>query len=277
MWGRRRFTRLLGVLLVVVGVAIVLYEFGFLSGGGGEVVSSFYVRPRALYYDPLWREYPNETLVDLVVSNLEAAGYVVDVYKGSEAGLFELESMDAYKVVIIRGHGAYNNDSSIGKPSGPYLFTGLLMEEAEEKYGGRVDYMLLKGQAAPGVVPPGGPLVPLSEEELEILPRYLAVSVEFFKVTPLFFNDTVILYGPCYGLGDIEKDYSLAETLLSKGAKAFAGFQGLVTWPHADAAIALFTERLAETGDPVKALLEVQETLPPDPYTGAKLEVVVRS
>jgi len=247
-----------------------------MGGGGGGVVSSFYVKPRALYYDPLWREYPNETLIDIVVSKLEAAGYDVDVYRGSEAGLFELESMDAYRIVIIRGHGAYNNDSSIGKPTGPYLFTGLLMDEAEEKYGGRIDYMLLKGQAAPGVVPPGGPLVPLSEEELETLPRYLAVSIEFFKETPLFFNNTVILYGPCYGLGDKVKDYSLAETLISKGARAFAGFQGLVTWPHSDTAIALFAEKLAETGDPLKALLEVEKTLPPDPYTGAKLEVVVK-
>lgn len=269
MRGRRRIWPLALLLVLVVAVAALELR------GGGAVDTGVTVSlvPRALYYDPLWRAYPNETLIDLVVEELGRAGYVVDVRLGSDAGILEMDMLDAYDIVIIRSHGAYSN-GSLG-PRGPYIYTGLLVEEAEEEVGGRVIRMLDQGLAAMAVIPPGGPLAPVSEEELRGLPRYLALGPRYFEETPYYFNGTVILVGACYGMGDEELDPVLGEILLGKGASGYAGFQGLVQWQTVDEAIARFAQAVGSGEDPLEALKGLQE-LPPDPVTGNRIHVITR-
>ncbi len=262
----RRLAVIAVLVLVVVGF-LVFYR------GGGEPVDrglEVSIAPRALYYDPLWRAYPNETLVDMVVESLEDAGYIVDVRLGRDAGLLELDMMDAYSIVIIRTHGAYSNGSLA--PRGPYVYTGLLIEEAEEEYGGRVEQMILEGMAAPAVVPPEGPLAPVDPEELAGLPKYLALGPGYFNTTPYYFNGTVIFIASCYSMGDEELDPVLGEILVSKGAAGYAGFQGLVSWTTVDEAIARFVEAIAGGASPLEAL-ESLEDLPPDPVTGNRVHV----
>ena len=265
--GRRlRVLLLAGLVFVVVGVAVLLHG----SGGGGGVGIVAGLTPRALYYDPLWRNYPNETLVDLVVEELGRAGYRVDVVLGSDAGLLELDVMDGYSIVIIRSHGAYSN-GSLG-PRGPYIYTGLLVEEAEEEYGGRIDVMLSQGMAAQAVIPPEGPLVPVPEEELVGLPRYLAVGPGYFNATPYYFNNTVILVASCYSMGDEYVDPVIGEILASKGASGYAGFQGVVSWATVDMVIGEYVRLIGSGLDPLTAL-ERLEDLPPDPVGGGRIVV----
>lgn len=266
-----RGSRLLLALVLIVLVAVAGWRF---TGGGGAVDTGVTVSlvPRALYYDPLWRAYPNETLVDLVVEELGKAGYVVDVRLGPDAGVLEMDMLDAYSVVIIRSHGAYSN-GTLG-PRGPYIYTGLLVDEAVERVGGRVTLMLSRGLASLAVIPPGGPLAPVSGEELEGLPRYLALGPRYFEETPYYFNDTVILVGTCYSMGDEELDPVLGEILLSKGAAGYAGFQGLVSWGTVDEAIARFVKALGSGVPPGEALASLED-MPPDPVTGNRIHVLL--
>ncbi len=269
-----RVRRRVWLLILVVAVAGAVLALELRGGGAVDTGVTVSLVPRVLYYDALWRAYPNETLVDLVVEEFSRAGYVVDVRLGTEAGVLEMDMLDAYDVVIIRSHGAYSN-GSLG-PRGPYIYTGLLVEEAEREVGGRVVRMLDQGLAALAVIPPGGPLAPVSEEELRSLPRYLALGPRYFEETPYYFNGTVVLVGTCYSMGNDELDPVLGEILLEKGAAGYAGFQGLVLWQTVDEAIARFALAVGGGEDPLEALKGLEDVMPPDPVTGNKIHVITR-
>ncbi len=106
-----RVRRRVWLLILVVAVAGAVLALELRGGGAVDTGVTVSLVPRVLYYDALWRAYPNETLVDLVVEEFSRAGYVVDVRLGTEAGVLEMDMLDAYDVVIIRSHGAYSNGS----------------------------------------------------------------------------------------------------------------------------------------------------------------------
>ena len=221
---------------------------------------------RALYYDSLAREYPNETLEETVVSLLEGAGYRVDVYVGANATLGPLEDIGEYDLVIIRAHGAYNGDPRSGRPLGSYVYTGLYMREAEALYGEKwVSHAIRAGLIAPAVIPPPG-----WNGSLSGLPEYVAVSPRFFEeYLGRFQRHPIIIVDGCYGLNDER----LADIFLSHGARAFIAWKGDVTLDWSDTILARTVKLLVKGYEP-SGIPELLGGSSVDPATGGRLLVV---
>ena len=220
-----------------------------------------------IIYDSLAREFPDSQRINEIKSLLEKAGYTVIVYSSRNATLDPLVALGKYGIAIIRAHGAYNGDPNSGKPLGTYVYTGLYLLEAEAIYGvENIKSGLEKGYYAPAVIPrPGVPL--------EKLPKYLAVSPLFFKRMAGEMNNTIVIYTGCYGF----QDDKLAKAILSKGALAFIGWSGNVTWLHGDEFLVEWAKDLAQTGDPLKSIILANETVGVDPHSKAVLKMMVRN
>jgi len=223
---------------------------------GAEAPGLEGVPRRVLIYDSLAREFPNPALVSMLVRLFESSGFQVDVYQGFNASLDPLVAISEYGVVILRAHGAYNGDPGTGKPLGAYVYTGLYYYEAQVIYDGYVDEGVEKGYFAKATIPARGDESPL----------YLAVSPLFFEENLGKLNNTIVFFTGCYGADDDR----LASVFLDKGAQAFIGWKGNVTWTHADEYLMEWARALVETGDPVEAYVAADTVIGPDPYTGAE-------
>ena len=275
------YTVILLIVIAVVGASLLLREGGGNSGkthtattsGGPPTGSSTTsinlsgVPHKALIYDSLAREFPDPREVSTLKKILESMGFSVTVYYGANATLDPLVGMGQYGLVIIRAHGAYNGDPSSGKPLGAYVYTGMYVIEAEAVYGVKnIEDGIRKGYYAPAVIPRPG--VPLQE-----LPKYLAVSPKFFRDIAGEMNKTIVFFTGCYGF----QDDRLAKVIIDKGASAYIAWDGNVTWLHADEFLLEWARDLAHTGDPLRALEMANETVGPDPDTGAVVKIMVRS
>ena len=197
----------------------------------------------ALIYDSLYREYPNGTLIDELVSLLESNGYHVYVYQGINATLDPLVSLNKFDFIVIRAHGAYNDDPE--RPLGSYIYTGLRYEEAKALYDGYIDENLKNGLLALAVIPPPG--VELNETIFETLPKYVAVSPEYLEQhLGNFKNDTIVIAAGCY----TSNDSILADVFLDKGAKAFIGWRGEITQNYMDRVTLEVVKLLLEGHEP---------------------------
>ena len=263
------------VIAVVAASAATLWDRsnpGTPEGGGGgdsqgnATVGHEWVVRRALVYDSLSSEFPNDELIEDIVSLLEAHGVEVDVVRGYNASLDPLVAMGMYDLVILRAHGAYNGDPESGRPLGAYIYTGLTLPLAMAVYGDFLERGLDEGLFATAVIPrPGVPL--------EDLPKYIAVSPLFIEEQVGRMNWTIVFFTGCYGFNDDR----LANAFLSRGAGFFAAWRGNVTLYHADAFTEAFVEGLVERGwDPVEAFEYANQTIGPDPATGAVALYVVR-
>jgi len=224
-------------------------------------------RLRALYYDPLYREYPNDTLVYKVESMLDSHGYNVTMALGAQAGLEELVVMDRYDVVIIRAHGAVNNRSVGFYPRGEYIYTGLYYNESLEKYGEPVREWLSEGYLAVGVIPPAG-RDNLTREELEGLPKYLVVGPKFFSSYVKAKRGSVVIV---FGCDTLSKGV-LASILLDKGVSLYVGWNGSVSRSFMDRILPRVLEALLSGGaEEVRSYVD-QGVI--DPYSGARLDYI---
>ncbi|NOZ30514.1 MAG: hypothetical protein GXO68_00980 [Crenarchaeota archaeon] len=231
-----------------------------------EKITIDQLKKKVLIYDSLYREFPHDQLLDYIVQEFENAGFQVDVYRGRNATLDPLVAMGEYGIVILRAHGAYNNDENSGKPLGTYIYTGLYLIEAQALYGvNTINKGLDDGLYAPAVIPREG--VPVSQ-----LPKYLSVSPKFFKTMTTSLNNTIVFYTGCFGMNDDR----LANVLISKGAYMYIGWDGNVTWVFSDQFLKQWVDALIQYRDPVQALAAVNSTLGADPDTGAVVKYKVR-
>ncbi len=237
--------RLVGTIVIVVAVlasAYLLYD-GRNGEGAPRPIVIMEENKTALLYDSLYREYPNETLIDELVSLLESNGYQVYLYQGINATLDPLVSLNKLDLIIIRAHGAYNDDPK--RPLGSYIYTGLRYEEAKTLYDGYVDENLENGLLALAVIPPPG--VELNETILETLPKYVAVSPEYIdRHLGILKNDTIVIAAGCY----TSNDDILADIFLNKGAKAFIGWKGEITQSYMDRVTLELVKLLLEGRNP---------------------------
>lgn len=265
----RRRNIAIGILvisIIIAGIAVYVFTGGSNTTQpttttirGGEKLTIDKLEKKVLIYDPLSREFPNDQLLQNITRIFEEAGFQVTIYKGRNATLDPLVAMGQYGIVILRAHGAYNGDENSGKPLGTYVYTGLYVIEAQAIYGVEsISRGLDEGLYAPAVIPREG--VPASK-----LPKYLSVSPKFFKTMAASLNHTIIFYTGCFGMNDDR----LATVLLSKGAYMYAGWDGNVTWIYSDDFLKAWVNALLEYRDPVKALTIVNDTMGPDPDTGA--------
>jgi len=225
---------------------------------------------RALIYDSLYREYPNNRLIENLTSTLRMHGYQVDIYLGRNATLSPLENITHYSLVIIRAHGAFNNNPNIGYPIGTYIYTGLHVDEALKIYGSDAKKLADRGYLAEGVIPPPG--MPLTKENLAKLPKYVTVSPRFFRDFSRgeFPKGAIVIYFGCYGLDDD----TLGNVFLDKGASAYIAWRGNVTWSHMDRALQVLVAKLLSGKDARQAVAQTNAIVGPDPSSKARLGVL---
>ncbi len=228
-------------------------------------ITNSYIK-RALIYDPLYRDHPNETLYAVIIPLLRSSGYEVTVYAGRNATLEPLVYMDSYSLVIIRAHGAYNNKQSGIYGRGEYIFTGLLYNEAVSYYGDTIQRLVKKGELAIGVVPPGNSSV--TENKLNKLPKQLVVSPLFIEHKTMLKKDAVIFVFSCYSMND----QTLAQVFTGKGAAGVIGWKGGVTDRYMDAVLPIVVWEYVSNGlGGVERF--IGENSLKDPVTGGELQV----
>jgi len=264
------------ILIVSVGITVYYHRQNSLpplnintsriiNTGNSQITSQSH--PRALYYDSLYREYPNDTLDALIVTTLESHGYDVDVYLGRNATLDQLTDLQKYQLIIIRAHGAYSNSTKGAYPPGEYIFTGLYYNESILKYGENINTWIKKGYLALGVIPPPGKKP--SQEELEKLPKYLVVGPKYIEEKTIVKQDSIFIVFGCYTF----EDGTLAKIIIQKGALAYVGWKGGLTPGYMDSVLPGIVNAYLSNG--ITGLKNFVNNMRPDPNTGGVLEIMV--
>ncbi len=273
----RYLTITLIIIVAVIGIAAYYYKQNTLpplnintstvtNTGNNQV--TYQSNLHALYYDPLYREYPNYTLDAIIITTLESHGYDVDVYLGKNATLDQLTDLQKYQLVIIRAHGGYSNGTSGPYPPGEYIFTGLHYNESILEYGENINTWIKKGYLALGVIPPQGKEP--SREELEKLPKYLVIGPKYIeKETTVKQNSVFIVFG-CYTF----EDGTLARILLEKGAIVYVGWKGGVTPEYMDGILPGIINTYLSKG--INGLKSFVNNSPPDPHTNGRLQILLK-
>ena len=266
------------MIILIIGIAIALYyqeqntlpplninSTTVTGTSNGQLTSQSH--PRALYYDSLYREYPNDTLDALIVTTLESHGYDVDVCLGKNATLDQLTNLQKYQLIIIRAHGAYSNSTKGAYPPGEYIFTGLYYNESILKYGENINTWIKKGYLALGVIPPPGKKP--SQEELEKLPKYLVVGPKYIEEKTIVKQDSIFIVFGCYTF----EDGTLGKIMLRKGAAAYVGWKGGLTPGYMDSVLPGIVNAYLSNG--ITGLKNFVNNMRPDPNTGGVLEIMV--
>ena len=213
------------------------------------------VRPKALVADSLMLDFPNQELINYLVSTLRGAGYDVDVVYGSDVNLTLYSKLTDYSLIILRIHGGratYKTpDGVIHKLNG--LFTGVLW--SDEYYKLKVEWLATRA-------------FPYNSTK-----AFLAVLPKFFDVElkGRFKPDSVLIVASCYSL--FTRD--IADALGRRGLPIFIGWEGAVTLNHMDEALKLLIDKvIKENLTWAEAVKVVNEELGPDPVYGEELRVI---
>jgi len=267
---RRKTILVLALTLCLVITLTILYHTTYSPEANTPktpILTTKTKTKKALIYDSLAREYPNPDVIDKVIRLLIEANYSVDIYIGVNATLDPLYYLSEYDLVILRAHGGFNDNPSIGKPLGQYVFTGIYFEEAIEIYGkDKINDLYKRNYIAKGVIPRPG-------YSINELPKYVIVSPLFFKeMISSMKHGSIIIYTGCYGL---DNDV-LADIFLDKGARAYISFKGNVTWVFGDKILEILIEYLVNGIDIVDIYKSLDKNYKIDKYTGATLEIRYR-
>ena len=265
------------IVLVVASIASIVGISAFFIFQEGEAQAlSYDGPPKALIIDQLYDEIPNENFHKMATEYFQTAGYKVDIVttKDITVDFFRnLPSMD-YKFVIIRTHGANNEDGSE-----VVLFTG--EKYTEDKY---IQEQLF------GLVAKAAPILEVdyatkSDEEsnwviVNDTYRYMSSPVEvsahsdnaFFAISPKMiesmngkFKDTIFLLGGCNTLSNP----SMAKALVDHGASEVFGWNNKVGSTDNDNGILYFLQSyLTQDLDFEKSLDNLQNAMKPQlmPY-----------
>ena len=168
---------------------------------------------KAAIVDHLSISCPNPAFVRECTRLLKGAGYEVDYYKGEQVTveLYRNLPTHGYKLIVLRAHSAY-----IDK----YLSLAIFTSEPYSKQ--RYVYEQLRNRVASGYIQP----------YREGDPRFLVVTDKFVRYSMKeSFDDTLVIMMGCTGIKKCA-----ATAFLEKGAKAYIGWDGLVSARHTDRA-----------------------------------------
>jgi len=168
---------------------------------------------KAAIVDHLSLSHPNQAFVKECSDILKQAGYAVDYYKGEEVTVEFYRNLPAleYDLIVFRVHSAYIHK---------YLSLSMFTSEpySKERY--------VQEQVRNRVV--RGFIEPYHQGD----PDYLAITDKFVRYSMQgSFKDNIIIMMGCTG---IKK--AMASAFLEKGARAYIGWNGLITAGHTDAA-----------------------------------------
>lgn len=209
---------------------------------------------RALIADGLYRDYPNDAMIERISAILRSSGYVVDVRRGSEVSPDLYSRLNEYSVVILRIHGGKADivvDGRDIKING--LFTGLEWRD---------EYIGFKENGT------GTRAFPYNSTR-----AYLAVLPSFFekRISGLFCKGSVVIVASCYSL--YTRD--IADTLATKGLSYYLGYEGLVSLDYIDKSLEKLIEYVFKYNMTwTDASRKVLEELGPDPTMGEYMQVI---
>src|SRR4030067_1953391 len=192
---------------------------------------------KAAIVDHLSLSHPNPAFVKECSAILEAAGYIVDYYKGEEVTVEFYRNLPAleYVLIVFRVHSA-----DIQK----YLSLAMFTSEPYSKE--RYVQEQLRNRVARGFIEPyhSGD------------PDYLVITDKFVRYSMQgSFKNTIIIMMGCTG---IKK--AMASAFLEKGAKAYIGWNGLVSANPTDAGkVQLLKHLLLERQTIAKAVSQTMQ------------------
>ena len=175
---------------------------------------------KAAIVDHLSISFPNPAFVKECTGILEGAGYDVDYYKGQDVTVEFYGNLPThgYKVIVLRAHSAYIHKylSLAMFTSEPYSKTRYVSEQ-------------LRNRVACGYIEP----------YRKGDPRYLVITDKFVRFSMKgSFDDAVIVMMGCRGIKKCA-----ATAFIEKGARAYIGWDGLVSARHTDRATIRFLRR----------------------------------
>jgi len=201
--------------------------------------------PRAAILDGLYDKGLNSTLAGSMAQCLSNAGYMVDVFRGTNVTIDLLRNVGGYKILILRLHSTIHTDGFL------YFFSG--EKYAESKY--------VNEQLAGAV----RKAYTFNESE----PPYFALNAVFLgNNKPDGLNGTTIILAGCNGTAT---PYVI-QRFFERGVKAYVSWDGYVDLSHSDEATlrlvgALYSEGLS----PKEAVEEVNREVGPDPFYQSEL------
>lgn len=168
---------------------------------------------KAAIVDHLSISWPNPAFVKECTAILEEAGYNVDYYKGEQVTVefYRKLPTHGYKLIVLRAHSAYIHE---------YLSLSMFTSEPYSKQ--RYVYEQLRNRVASGYIQP----------YRKGDPHYFVITDKFVRFSMKgSFNDTLVLMMGCSGIKKCA-----ATAFLKKGARAYIGWDGLVSARHTDKA-----------------------------------------
>ena len=226
----------------------------------GSVHTKTLCRYRLLYYDPLWLEHPNETLIRTIREIVEETGGCMDVYLGARAGLAPLLHLEKYDIIVIRAHGG------IWVGRGFYFATGLSPLGPYD-----VPRSLVEKLVSKGIVEAGSPAV-FTGGAVEATREYIVVGAGFFESIARIRRGAVVVLESCDSLADPV----FAKAVLGAGAGVYIGWTGKVTPRDIDDTLpSLLKLIISELGRPCEIAKSVSTRLI-ESSTGALLAAVCR-
>jgi len=183
----------------------------FYPNATGQTFEAYGSRAKAAIVDHLSISYPNPGFVNECKDILEGAGYDVDYYKGEQVTVELYRNLPTfgYKVILLRVHSAYIHQ---------YLSLAMFTSEPYSKK--RYVYEQLCNRVASGYIEP----------YRKGDPRYLVITDKFVRFSmERDFNDALIIMMGCTGIKKCA-----ATAFLERGARAYIGWDGLVSARHTD-------------------------------------------
>ncbi|NVM20244.1 MAG: hypothetical protein HWN68_00505 [Desulfobacterales bacterium] len=203
-----KFTR------AVVGIGFLGLLAYFLQGKRVKPYSPLAASlSKAAIVDHLSIEWPHPAFVKECTSVLEGAGYQADYYKGEQVTVefYRNLPIHGYKLILLRVHSAYIHK---------YLSLAMFTSEPYSKE--RYVYEQLRNRVASGYIEP------YHEGDK----RYMVITDKFVRFSMEgSFDGTVIIMMGCTGI-----KRCAATAFLHKGAKAYIGWDGIVSARHTDRA-----------------------------------------
>jgi hypothetical protein len=204
---------------------------------------------KAAIVDQLSLAHPDQTFVKESTTILEEAGYKVDYYKGECVTVEFYRNLPAleYDLIIFRVHSTYVQR---------YLSLAMFTSEAYSKE--RYVYEQQRNRVASGFIEP------YHDGD----PRYLVITDKFVRYSMNgSLKDTLIIMMGCSSMKKC-----MASAFLQKGAKAYIGWDGLVSAEHTDkATIQLLKHLLVERQTIIKAIGETMKEPGFDPQNKSML------
>lgn len=207
---------------------------------------------RAAIVDQLSLSSPNPEFVQESISLLESNNYEVDYFPGEEVTveLYRNLPKGNYDLLLLRVHSTAEVTRGEEDVTSVSLFTGEPYSRElyyDEQVDGRVGFAQYTAES----------------------PRLFGITSEFVrKSMEGNFDNAVVLMMGCQGFINAQG----AEAFEEKGARAFIGWDGLVSAQHTDEATALLLRHLVEEkAEPSDAIAQTMASVGPDPDYGSRL------